>query len=397
MATTAATLRAYRGPALFSYGFRPFFLGAAVWAVAVMVIFILTLRGDFRLPSAFNPIDWHAHELLYGYLPAVVAGFLLTAVPNWTGRLPVAGGPLGGLFAIWVAGRFAVATSALIGAAPAALVDLSFLIALGLIVGREIVAGKNLRNLKVLALVALLGAGNLIFHIEAAAYGTSNYGKRLGIAAAILLITLIGGRIIPSFTRNWLARKGPDNLPAPYGKFDLAAIALSALALFAWVAFPENILTAAACTLAGILQLLRLARWKGYRTLAEPLVAVLHVGYFFVPAGFLLMAIAIGEPSAVPPVAAIHAWTAGAVGLMTLAVMTRASLGHTGQPLTASNAIIAIYASAALGATARILAATGVLPQIMLDAGALGWMLAFLGFVLCFGPLLVKAHRVSGA
>ncbi len=391
---TAATLRAYRGPAILSYGFRPFFLSGAIWAGASMVLFTLMLHGTIALPTAFNVVDWHAHELLFGYLPAIVAGFLLTAVPNWTGRLPVAGTPLAVLWAIWLAGRIAVAVSALIGPAAAAVTDMLFLVALGVIVGREIIAGKNMSNLRVLALVGLLAAGNLVFHAEAASTGSTDYGKRLGIAAVILLISLIGGRVVPSFTRNWLVKKGPGNLPAPFGKFDLAAIAASAIALFAWVAIPENSVTAAACGLAGTLQLVRVARWKGYRTFAEPLVTILHAGYIFVPIGFILLAIAILLPGTVPAVAAIHAWTAGAAGLMTLAIMTRATLGHTGRPLTASNMVVAIYLCVAIGAAARILAAFGVQPVIMLSIGAICWTLAFWTFSAVFGPLLVKSRAI---
>ncbi len=393
MATTAETLRTYRGPAILSYGFRPFFLGGAIWAALAMLLFILMLTGKIELPTALTPIDWHQHELLYGFLPAIVAGFLLTAVPNWTGRLPVAGAPLAGLFALWLAGRAAIACSALIGAGAAAAIDMPFLIALGAIVAREILASGNRQNLKVLALVALLAAGNLAFHIETTGGEPAGYGKRLGLAAAILLISVIGGRIAPSFTRNWLAKLGPDNLPAPFGKFDIAALASSAIALAVWVFAPESGLTAAACGIAGTLNLIRLARWRGERTLSEPLVTILHAGYLFVPIGFLLMALAIVFPSTVTPAAAVHAWTAGAIGVMTLAVMTRASLGHTGHALTATPAIVAIYASAITGAAFRIAAAFGIEPQIMLHAAGTAWMLAFGGFAVVFGPLLVAPRR----
>jgi uncharacterized protein involved in response to NO len=392
MATTAETLRAYRGPAFFSYGFRPFFLGGAIWAAAAMALFYAMFRGQLALPTAFNAIDWHIHELLFGYLPAVVAGFLLTAVPNWTGRLPVAGAPLAALFVLWLAGRAAVAASSVIGAAAAAAIDVAFLLALGFIVAREIVAAKNLRNLKVLVLVALLGIGNLVFHIEAINGSRGGYGQRLGVAAAVLLIVLIGGRIVPSFTRNWLVKAAPGHLPVPFGRFDIAVIGVSALALLAWLAVPESAVTAMACGIAAALQFIRVARWKGYRTFKEPLVMVLHAGYVFVPIGFLLLALAIATAGTVSPVAGIHAWTAGAIGLMTLAVMTRASLGHTGRPLEASAAITGIYASAGIAAVARILAALGVEPPIMLAAAALGWVAAFLSFSILFGPMLAKAR-----
>jgi uncharacterized protein involved in response to NO len=389
---TAEKVRAYRGPAIFSLGFRPFFLGGAIWAGAVMALFIPMLQGDVALPTAFAVLDWHIHELLYGYVPAIIAGFLLTAIPNWTGRLPVTGGPLAALFALWLAGRVAVATSALTGPLITAAIDFIFLIALGAVAGREIVAGKNLRNLIVLVLVALLAAGNLVFHAEAASLGSANYGKRIGIAAAIMLISLIGGRVTPSFTRNWLAQSGPDNLPAPPGKFDAVVLALSVAALAVWIAAPETLATAAACGLAGVLQLIRLARWKGLRTVSEPLVAVLHAAYVFIPLGFILTALAAAYPASVPAPAGIHAWTVGAVGLMTLAVMTRASLGHTGQPLAATPWIVAIYVCTGIAALARIAAAFGIQPQIMLNLAALCWILAFWGFAAVFAPLLLRSR-----
>ncbi len=389
---TAEKVRAYNGPAILSFGFRPFFLGGAIWAGAAMALFFLMLQGEAALPTAFGVLEWHIHELLYGYVPAVVAGFLLTAVPNWTGRLPVTGWPLAALFGIWLAGRVAVATSALTGPLFTAAIDFIFLIALGAVAAREIVAGKNMRNLIVLVLVALLAAGNLVFHAEAAGFGTANYGKRIGIAAAILLISLIGGRVTPSFTRNWLAKSGPDNLPAPPGKFDALVLAVSVAALAVWIAVPETGATAVACGLAGVLQFIRLARWKGLRTLSEPLVAVLHAAYIFVPLGFVLTALTAAFPAAVPPQAGIHAWTAGAVGLMTLAVMTRASLGHTGQPLAASPSIVAIYLCTGMAAFARIVAAFGVQPQIMLNLAALCWILAFWGFSAVFAPLLLRSR-----
>ncbi len=390
MATTGETLRAYRGPAILSYGFRPFFLGGSIWAALAMALFIPMLQGNLTLPTALNPIDWHQHELLYGFLPAIVAGFLLTAVPNWTGRLPVAGARLAALFALWLLGRAAVSTSALIGAGAAAVADMLFLVALGVIVGREILASGNKNNMKVLVLVSLLAVGNLVFHIETATSGTADYGKRIGIAAAVLLISLIGGRIVPSFTRNWLVKRGPNDLPAPFGRFDIATIASSAIALAAWIFAPAGIVTAAACGVAGVLHLIRLARWRGYRTAGEPLVTILHVGYLFVPVGFLLMALSLAFPGIVAPVAAVHAWTAGAIGVMTLAVMTRASLGHTGHELNASPSVLAIYSFAIIGAAARIAAAFGIAPQIMLHTAASGWILAFGGFAVVFGPMLVR-------
>ena len=219
MATTAQRMRTHNGPAILSYGFRPFFLLGAIWAASSVALWLPMLGGAITLPTAFSPLEWHVHELVYGYVPAIVAGFLLTAVPNWTGRLPVTGGPLLALVATWVAGRLAILASARIGAPLAALVDLLFLGCLAGVIAREIVAGRNVRNVKVLALVALLAVGNAVFHWEAMTHASGGYGMRVGIGVIVLLITLIGGRIIPSFTRNWLVRQPPGWLPAPFGTF----------------------------------------------------------------------------------------------------------------------------------------------------------------------------------
>ena len=348
------------------------------------------LSGHLALPTAFSPVDWHVHELIYGYVPAIVAGFLLTAVPNWTGRLPVVGGPLALLFSTWVAGRAAIAMSSVLTPIIAAGIDLTFLVALGGVIAREIVCGRNWRNLKVLAAVTALFAGNVVFHWEAMTGSGGGYGSRIGLAATLMLIMLIGGRIIPSFTRNWLVRTVPGRLPASFDSFDIAVMAASAVALLAWVAWPEARTTAWFAIVAAALNAWRLSRWAGERTAAEPLVLVLHVAFAFVPIGFLLLALSILAPSLVAATGALHGWTAGAIGLMTLAVMTRASIGHTGQPLTATRPILAIYIAAVISAAARIVAALHVWREPMLHLAALAWVAAFLGFVIVYGPLLAR-------
>lgn len=390
MTTTAEQVRGYKGPAILSYGFRPFFLSAGIWAALTVAIWLPVLAGQIALPTAFAPLEWHAHELIYGFVPAALAGFLLTAVPNWTGRLPVTGMPLLALFLIWVAGRVAIFISDWIGAPLASAIDLSFLVVLAAVVAREIIAGKNTRNLKVLIAVALLIVGNAVFHAEVIWGLWSGYGNRIGIAAAILLIMLIGGRIIPSFTRNWLVRQGPGRLPIPFSKFDAAVMLVSGLALVSWVALPENTLTALLAVAAGVANAVRLARWAGDRTAAEPLVLVLHVAYAFIPVGFLLVAVAIWRPDVVILSGALHSWTAGAIGLMILAVMTRASLGHTGRPLTATLPITMAYAAVTVAGVARIVAAFDVARESMLHLSATAWVLGFAGFAIIYAPILTK-------
>lgn len=391
MTSTAEQMRAHRGAPLWLIGLRPFFLGAAIWAVLCLAIWLPMLAGSLSLPTAFAPLEWHTHELVYGYVPAVIAGFLLTAVPNWTGRLPVTGRRLQVLFATWVAGRFAVSVSSLIGAGPAALIDIAFLAALAAVIGREIWAADNRRNLKVLVAIAILLAGNVTLHVEATRGGI-DYGPRVGIAAAIGLIMLIGGRIIPSFTRNWLARRAPGRLPVPFDRFDVAVVIVSAMALAAWVAAPRHGAVAVLATVAAALNVARLARWAGERTWSEPLVFVLHAGFAFVPIGFLLVGLGIWRPDVLAPSGALHGWTTGAIGTMTLAVMTRASLGHTGQDLRATRSIQLIYIAAIAAAAARILAGFGLWREPMLYASVAAWIAAFGGFVAVYWPFLTKAR-----
>ena len=302
------------GPAFLSLGFRPFFLSAALWAALSMALWILMLRGQPVLPTAFDPVSWHAHEALFGYLGRSVAGFTLTAVPGWTGRPPLAGWTLLGLFILWLLGRVAIAISDYLPPVPVAAIDLCFSSSSGDLL-REIVAAKNWRNLAVIALTGAFVAGNAQFHREAAwgVHAASGYGLRIGVAAAIMLISLIGGRIVPAFTRNWLLERGSDRLPAAFGRPDRLALVLSLLALVFWAAMPDESGTGIFLLAAGVTQLLRLSRWRAMSTGTEPLVWILHVGYAFVPIGMLAVGAAILWPDALTGAAAQHLWMAGAI------------------------------------------------------------------------------------
>lgn len=379
--------REYAGPALFAYGFRPFFLAAGCWAAIGILLWVRQYFGEITITTALAPLDWHVHEMLYGYVAATIAGFLLTAIPNWTGRLPVSGWPLAALATLWLAGRAAILMSASIGAPAAAVIDIGFLVVLAAVAAREIIAGKNWRNLRVLIVLGVLIVGNVVFHAEVLLTGTADYGKRIGIAAVILLISLIGGRIVPSFTNNWLTRNNPGRLPVSFTRYDAVTIVVSAVALLGWIALPVHPVTGALLLVGGLLQAVRLARWAGDRTVADRLVLVLHVGYAFVPVGFLLAG-ASTFVADVPASAGIHAWTAGAIGLMTLAVMTRATLGHTGQALHAGLVTQAIYALIFVSALARIAAAFTGAPMLM-HAAALAWVVGFAAFVVAYGRLLL--------
>jgi uncharacterized protein involved in response to NO len=380
--------------AILTLGYRPFFLLATLWAGIAMHVWLSALAGQLELPSVFTPLSWHAHELLYGYLPAVIAGFLLTAVPSWTDRPPLTGGPLAALALLWIAGRIAVVASAGLGATTAAIVDCAFLAALAVVVGREMVAARNYRNLSVVALLVILFAGNLASHASAGSHH-GPLAERIGIGVAVALIGLIGGRIAPAFTRTWLGSRGPGRLPAEFGTFDVLAVTAGVLALTAWIGWPQAPPTGALCGVAALLHLLRLSRWAGERTGGEPLVLILHIGYAFVPIGFALVAMAILLPTLITPTAALQAWTAGAIGVMTLAVMTRATLGHSGRPLQANGVTQCLYAAALVAVVARLACGRPGAPAWLLEVAAVAWMMAFVGFALAYGAMLLRPRRDS--
>src|SRR5690606_19385842 len=281
-------LRDYRGPAILSYGFRPFFFFGAVQASIVMLVWLPIFYGSLEISSLFGPLQWHSHELFFGYLAAIITGFLFTSVPNWTGRMPLQGAPLLLLLLVWIAGRVAVTFSAYLGFELTLLIDLAFLTLILFVVGYEIISGKNWRNLKILLPLILFWLANLAFHLEVEFTGHAAYSERLAMAVAITFIMLIGGRIVPSFTRNFLARRVPGRHPAPFDRFDIVSIAVAILALAGWVILPDAGLIAGVMALAGVLQFARLARWAGERAGGDFLVAILHVSYRFIPIGFLL-------------------------------------------------------------------------------------------------------------
>lgn len=387
----SSRLRAVADAPLLSAGFRPFFLLGALYAGLSILVWIPAFHGRLEIASAFVPRDWHIHEMLYGFLAAVVTGFLFTAIPNWTGRLPIRGLPLLGLVLLWIAGRVVVTVSAHTGWLFAMFVDASFLAVVVLAAAREIAAGKNWRNLPVVGIVGCLLISNVAFHLEARHVVMADVSIRIGVAVIVLLLSLIGGRIIPSFTRNWLVRENPGRLPVPFGRFDKMMLVLTVAALLLWIARPMDDVTALFLVVAGVLHLIRLARWAGDRTWREGLLLILHIGYAFVPVGFLLSAAA--RFNDLPASAGLHAWMVGAAGVMTLAVMSRATLGHTGQALHASKATLMIYALIIVAALLRIAAVLmpGVVP--LLHTAALAWALAFIGFAIVYAPLLIGYRK----
>ncbi|MDE2229175.1 MAG: NnrS family protein [Alphaproteobacteria bacterium] len=389
----------YHGPALLSAGFRPFFVVAALWAAVVIPLWLAFYAGASAVPTALPPTIWHVHEMVFGYATATVAGFLLTAIPNWTGRMPLQGTPLVALVLLWAAGRAGVMLSAQIGAATAAVADLVFPIAFLAVVGREIVAGRNWRNLPMLAALAFLLAGNLLVHLEAFGWtATAELGNRLGVATLLMLISFVGGRIVPSFTRNWLAKHRSGNAtPAGFDWVDRTTLVVTAVALVVWTIAPDAAWTAWPELATALAVGIRLARWRGGSTLREPLLWVLHLGYGWLALGFLLLAVN-GFAPLLPATTALHALTVGAIGTMTLAVMTRASLGHTGRPLVAGTGTTTIYVLITLAAVLRLLAPlAGAQYLLVLSLAGAAWSGAFGLFAVLYGPPLMSPRAAGEA
>lgn len=388
MTKSELTRPAYAGPALFSYGFRPLFLAAGLCALLIIPLWMLIWSGHVALAGPFAPIDWHIHEMLFGYTSAVIAGFLFTAIPNWTGRMPTRGWPLLLLTTLWLAGR--LATAGVTGLSPVGvlLVDCAFMAVIGAMITTEIVAGRNWRNLMVVVPVLIYLAANVTFHAEAMLQGQADIGRRLGFAMVVMLVLLIGGRIIPSFTRNWLAKRGPvpGALPVPFGRYDMASLVVTLLALLVWVGWPGARLAGAGLLLAGVLQGARLLRWRGWRVWSQPLLVMLHLAFAFVPAGLFATGLTVWH--LLPAATGLHLLGIGGFGAMTLAVMIRASLGHTGQKLEAGRALTLAFALVALAALVRV-----AMPQTVgLWCAAALWTTGFAIFVWRLAPMLCRPN-----
>ena len=372
----------------FRGGFRPFFFAGAAWAVVALTLWVCTLLGDITLPTALDALAWHRHEMLFGFVGAIMAGFLLTAVPNWTGRLPIAGWPLAGLFSLWAAARLAVLFSSSVTLWLAALLDVGFFVVLGLLAAREVLEANN-RNTPVVGMILLFGvADGLDYLANTGVTPLTDIGWQLALSLVVLLISLIGGRIIPSFTRNWMAKRGiAKGLPTQPGRLDLFVIGATAVALFAWLFGPQEAPIGIVLIAAAVLQAVRWARWRGWRTLADPLVLILHVGYLWIPLGLALLGLSL--MGVAPRSAAIHSLTAGAMATMILAVMTRASLGHTARELKAGPLTVALYALVTFGAVLRVAASLRFIDyNLGIDIAAIAWGGAFLLFLLGYAPVL---------
>ena len=386
------TFPRYEGPAFLSYGFRPFFLGAALFAGLVVLTWVALFAGQIQAEFLYPAREWHVHEMLFGYLPALIAGFLLTAMPNWTDRMPLRGAPLLLMFLLWLAGRLLVMVPVAGGPVTAG-VDGAFLVILGAYVWREIVAAGAWDRVPIGMLVSFFAGANILFHLSALQGRPTDFPERLALSVMTVMLTVIGGRLTPTFTREFFINEKLSRLPEVFSRVDGGAILLVLVGAIGWIAQPESLWTGLLLIGGGVASLVRLIRWKGWLTWPEPLVLILHVGYGWVGLFLLVLGgsiLGFGLSTA----NAVHVLTSGAMGTMTLAVMTRASLGHTGRPRHADRLTVAMYLLVNAGALFRIFASNvetpTVLTHTMLGLSGLGWSGAYLLFVFRYGPYLVR-------
>lgn len=377
-------------PAALPDGAAPLFVAGGLWAAIAMAMWLLALGGAIEIPGPLTPLDWHVHELLYGFVPAIAVGYMMTMVANWSGHLPVHGTPRALLLALWLAGRLALLSAPPNGFALAAVIDVAFLLVAWVLVAREAIVGRDRRAVRLLSPLAVLLVGNAFFHWQAIEEVSPATGMptRLGVAAAVMLISLVGGLLVPSFTRRWLLDNGRPTLARPLPLLETATNWGSAVALLAWAVTPAHPGSGVLLVGAGLLQLARWLQWRPWRTLREPLVLALQVGYGFLPAGFLMLGFGALAPDFGWPRHgdAVHAWTAGAVGTCMLSMMIRVALRRARLPAHADVATTTML-GAVMGA--GLLRSIGGLDyEFAVGLAAGGWIAAFAGYVLVFGPML---------
>ena len=382
-----------RGLVLFALGFRPFFLMAGVFAVVLMVVWVLAYVGGLDFATYYGMIVWHSHELIFGFSAAVIAGFLLTAVRTWTEVQTAAGSSLAGMAALWLAGRLLPLVPLGVPRWLIAVFDLSFLPVVAVSLAIPLLRGGQKRNLIFLPLLGAMALANLLVHLELLGYtqNSARAGNFLGLDLIVLLIVIMGGRVIPFFTERALAGVVPRRWPVIEWFSASSAMGF----LLAELILPDSMLTGGLAALAAVSNGVRLIGWYTSRFWSAPLLWVLHLGYAWIVAGFCLKALA--SAGAIAPQFTIHAFTVGGIGALTLGMMARVSLGHTGRPLRVAKPVAFAFVLINFAAAAR-----GILPILFPEqmsllvavAGGL-WIAAFAIFSVIYTPVLIRP-RVDG-
>jgi uncharacterized protein involved in response to NO len=380
-------------PVLFNLGFRPFFLASGLFALLAIALWVPIFVGWLSLNSYYGQIGWHSHEMIFGYTTAVVAGFLLTAVRNWTAMDTPQGWTLAALSLVWSLGRILPFFASALPAELIALVDLSFLPALAIGIGVPLVRCGEWRNLFFLPLIALLWVANLLVHLAILGFvpNLAHQAVLLGLDLIVLLIVIMGGRVIPFFTERALERVPIKRWTAVEWLAIISVIAFTIAEFF----FIDPRVASMLAGVAAIANGIRLCGWYTHRIWRIPLLWVLHLGYGWIVAGFLLKA---GSAwGVVPPQFTLHAFSVGSIGVLTIGMMARVSLGHTARPLKVGPGMAFAFGAVNLAAVTR-----GLLPilypqwflQLVIVSGVL-WFVAFAIFVVVYAPILMRP-RLDG-
>jgi uncharacterized protein involved in response to NO len=382
----------FRALTPFALGFRPFYLAAACLTVAWIPLWVAVWHGHLALPTGFGPSAWHTHEMLFGFTSAVLVGFLLTAIPNWTGRPTVTGAPLAGLVVLWIEGRVLMLTGADLPWQVVAGVDVAFLPLAAAAMLPPLLAARNWRNIGFPVVLMVLALANLALHLDAAGIVSAGTEVTRGVLGAMMVILVVmGGRVIPFFTKNRLpaAGAGIDK------RLDRLAVGATVAAAVLAVAVPSTLASGFAALATAVLLIARALPWKLWATRKVPMLWVLHAGHAWIAVSLLLRA-AMDFGLDLPASTADHAFTLGGIGVLTLGMMARTARGHTGRPIEATRLMTAAFAIVNLAAVLRVfgpLAAPDA--PAVIGASAILWALAFLLYLVEYAPILVNA-RIDG-
>ncbi len=381
--------------AIAAKGFRPFFLLAAIYAAAIVPIWVAIVLGVVPPSVYFDATTWHAHEMVFGFACAVIAGFLLTAVGNWTKRETAIGAPLLALAALWVAGRLAILLAAVVPHVVVAAVDLAFLPALGVALARPLVAAKDRRNFVMIFLIVALFAANAVTHLDALhvlPLGSARRACWVAIDLTVVMMLIMSGRVVPMFTRNTTGATTIRSIPA----LDVAAPAAAGLLALVDAVALQSVASAIVCASSALVTFARAARWGTLASLRHPLLWILHAGHAWIVMGFALRALSLVWPAVTGPLA-VHAFTVGAIGSFTLGMMARVALGHTGRLLAVGKPITVAFVLVTLAAIVRTIVPifAPMRTMISIEAAATLWSLAFLLFLVVYVPIVISP-RVDG-
>jgi len=381
------------GFALFALGFRPFFLAAGVSAVVLIAAWIHSFSSGTSLSSYYGLIGWHSHEMIFGYATAVIAGFLLTAVRNWTGIDTPSGTPLILLLLLWLAGRIAPLFADTLPAIAIAMIDLALYPALAFAVGRCITKAKQSSNMVFIVVLGGMALANLLVHLEHLdiTQSTAAVGTQLAIGLIVLLITIMGGRVIPFFTERGLGTVKTHSWPW----VETGSLVSLALLTLVEPLFPGTIWVAMLASFAALMHSFRLIGWQPHRTTRVPLLWVLHLAYLWLIVGLVLKAVAVG--GSIPSTLALHAHTVGTIGVITLGMMARVAIGHTGREMVVNRMIVLAFILLLIASLVRVILPLWMSEHYLLLISLSGgiWIAAFLSFTLIYTPILIRP-RVDG-